>query len=129
MPIRVHFSRGVAHIQVFGYATWDDFGRAFTTMIEHPDFHPGMNALWDIRAADLSQFTASELRRFAEFVTEHASSRDGARGALVIPSEVDHGLGPRLHATLREIKLPVALEVFHDLAEAEAWLTPDAAGE
>lgn len=128
MAIRVDLSSGVAHIQIFGRTTWDDFRAAFTTMLEHPDFSPGMNSLWDTRTADFTQFTPPELLRFAEFVTGHAQARDGARGALVVSVDEDHGLAS-MYDTILEMKLPVHMRVFQNLADAEAWLAePEASG-
>ena len=128
MTIRVDLSSGISRIQVFGHVTWDDFRDALTTMIEHPDFHAGMNALWDIRAADLSQSNSEDLLRFGELVIEHTAARDGARGALAIPGEEDHGLS-KIFDTLREVELPVHVRVFRDLAEATAWLAPSGASD
>jgi hypothetical protein len=121
MAIRVDLSRGTARIQIFGYVAWDELARAFTTMVEHPDFRPGMHSLWDLRAADVAQFTTDEVSIFSKVVVEHAPARAGARGALVIPAETDHGMSPLLTA-VRDTKLPVRIRIFHDLAEAEAWL-------
>lgn len=125
MASRIDLSSGFAHVQIYGHVTWDDFRNAFARMLEHPDYRPGMDALWDTRGADFSQFTSPELVRFGEFVMERGATRDGARGALVLPDAGDHGLS-QMYDTLQKLELPVRMKVFRNLAEAEAWLASGA---
>jgi hypothetical protein len=121
MAVRVEVSGGIARVRISGRVIGEDFRNAFTAMVDHPDFQHGMNALWDTRTANFSQFDSEDLLRFAEFVGRYATARDGARGALVVPAEEDHGLSA-MYEKLAEIKLPIQTKVFRDLAEAEAWL-------
>ena len=57
-----------------------------------PDFNPDMNALWDVRCADLRSVVMSDVVETCAFVQAQWEDGRPIRVAFLVGSEVDHTL-------------------------------------
>ena len=119
--LEVEVLDGYARVVFRGTGNFDAFVEAFGRMINHPEFRPGMNALWDLRNASLARIGTSEMRRMVEWAQRHTPKRDGARVAMLVRRDVDFGVS-RIAEPLIEARLSVQYQVFRDEAEALAWV-------
>lgn len=100
--------------------TVDRLKDLLTTMLEHPDFRPGMPSLWDLRNCDLSLVDAPAMRALRDFNIERSEARGRARVALVTATDVGFGIMRMYEA---RVDVPTAVtRVFRDRAEAEHWI-------
>ena len=106
---------------VRGATTFDEITGVFEETLAHPDFRPGMDAIWDLRQADLTNLTRDDMRCIAEYMQRKSETRGtGYKAALVVFREVDFGFS-RMCKTYAD-DLPVRLQIFRSLEEAQAWL-------
>jgi hypothetical protein len=89
-------------------------------ILKHPNFRPGMPALWDCRNADLSSLTFANFQKLRAFQAERILIRGNARVALVVSDELSFGLGRMLQQVA---DLPnIEFNVFRDFRPAERWV-------
>lgn len=95
---------------------------AYDAALKLPESETGMNAIWDMRQADLTPLGAYEdLDNLAGHYWEmaHIRGRD-LRVAIVVSREVDYGLA-RMFQTVSN-KLPKEHMVFRDMDQARSWI-------
>ena len=89
------------------------------TEIFKSDFGPGYTALVDRRRAEPP--SAIEVERMARFYQTHKGRLAGVRVATLVATPVAYGMA-RMMAVYAEMRSGYELEIFHQYAEAEAWL-------
>lgn len=105
-----------------GPLTPADLRAAFLSMIDHPDFKPGMNFLLDVTDGLDRSFTRQELEAHIEFVLAYQPRRGiHYRVAIVAPRDLDFGMF-RVYEGLA-VQVPFEIEVFRERAPAEVWAT------
>ena len=86
------------------------------------------HVLWDLTAADMSNVTAAEVRRGAEFGRGAWEENPGYRIAIVVASDLSFGL-TRMFEQIFGIFDEQSICIFRRREEAESWLmdaeTPD----
>ncbi|UCG50517.1 MAG: hypothetical protein JSW58_09920 [Candidatus Latescibacterota bacterium] len=87
-----------------------------------PDAQPNMNALWDLRDADVSSFSSPAVERLAEFVSTQWGTGGKSRAALVVLQDLAFGLS-RMYEILLGGRTSSDVQVFRDYAEALEWVT------
>lgn len=124
MPIttRTDPDHGVRVHEARGSLTFDELYAVLKKMYEDPGFDPHQDALWDLREAVLTEFSAEDVRRVAALVRDNWADRSSARAAMVVSRKADFGM-----VRMYELQLAPPTEdrtrVFTDLAEAWDWLT------
>ena len=86
-----------------------------------PDFDPAMNALWDVRDANLTDISSDDVRKIAQLVSGRRPKEGFSRVALVVSRDVDFGLA-RMYEMQLEDGSHSAVRVFRDIGEAMTWL-------
>lgn len=87
----------------------------------HPDFKPGMDALWDLQAASFDELNQAELLKMMEFVAAHQDQRGaGYKVAIVVGSDLQFGFA-RMYE-LMSYSLPSRKLIFRDIRSAFKWL-------
>ena len=84
------------------------------------------NTMWDFTAADASRVESREIREIAVVVSRYGHKRKGGRTALVLPGDLEFGLG-RMFSSFTEMEMemednPFEFRCFRNRAEAESWL-------
>jgi hypothetical protein len=125
MPIsyRIDAERNLVLAEAHGVLTDDDIINFRKRLLEDPAFQPGMHELSDYRRAERHELTTEGLQRFIEHdksVMEKLGS--DYRIAIVTRSDLHFGFSRMYIAGVSDI-LP-EVQVFRDIDEAEAWLTP-----
>ncbi len=121
MPVSVDYDGAsrIAVITVAGEASTELFRQAMVALTSSPSFPPDVDALWDLRALDMSRtdgrFTAALVDVRAEF-----PARGSARVALVVDSDLGFGTGRQFE--LRAGSASPAMALFRTVEEARAWL-------
>jgi hypothetical protein len=103
----------------------DVIKKAFMAIVSHPEFAPGLPAVWDFRAADMARLSLAEMHDVHRFVLRRATERGFARSAVLVSRDVDFGVGRMLEVVVSGG--PVAFRVFRDTMAADSWLRGDAA--
>lgn len=117
----IDIQTGVLMRTVRGAISFEEFTRVIEETLVHPDFRPGMDSIWDLRQADLTNLTREDMRRIVEYIERQDETRGtGYKAALVVSREVDYGF-TRMYKTYAD-GLPVRLDIFRSLEEARAWL-------
>ena len=87
--------------------------------ISHPDYHPGMRSLIDMRGF-VSKSKYTDIRQLAGFLSEHVDAIKGMQAAVVVSRVVDYGLTRMMQALVDSPDFSIA--VFYDIDEAKKWL-------
>jgi len=103
-----------------GQASFALFAETWTAMVEHPDFVPGMNALWDLRSVGLGRLPSAEMRRMVEWASVRGPRRGNARVAILVGTDVDFGMA-RVAAAISDGQ-GVQMRVFREEAAAREWV-------
>lgn len=116
---RIDKDAGVVYRTITGETSTDDLIESYTSMLEHPDFRPGMTALTDMRENRSSAYRRDVLR-IADFARAHHDKIGHLRIAVVVSSSASYGTMRELKAELEES--PIEIGLFRDLSAAEEWL-------
>ena len=93
------------------------------SLVDDPQFRPGMDQIADFRAVEKQVFTQEGHDRFIEQEKSLKLLFGKYHQAIVAYSDLHFGLTRQILAELGES--PKETQVFHTLAEAEAWLFAD----
>lgn len=85
-----------------------------------PDFEPGLNVIWDFRAADLSQFSLSKVVKVRDYIEKFLNKPKPQMAALVVSSSADFALTSMFETLMKSPS--VSTRVFFDILEAEDWV-------
>ena len=117
MSARVQFARGLAIISVQGTLGPREVVRIIRQL--HAGY-PGTCRLWDWRQADMTPWSAEQMRQVQRQIARLEQDTP-VRAAAVVDRDADFGLG-RMFEALVPTGHPVTYRVFRDAARAEAWL-------
>jgi hypothetical protein len=92
---------------------------ALATAASSSEYQAATRRLWDIRDADVGALNLGALTGAREYLV--AAKGRPARVAVVATTDLQFGVG-RQFEVLSEGSLPVSVQVFHTVEEAEAWL-------
>lgn len=81
------------------------------------------NVLWDLRSADVSRLTTTEMEKLPLFARRFTNARKGGRTAIVAEKDIDFAVTRVI--TFFSHHLPVRVRAFRNLGEAESWLKKD----
>lgn len=128
IEISIDPDRHVAMVHIAGRLDMREVARAAAAFVDHPDFTPGMPAIFDLRDVDFASFGAAESRAISEINRRLASRRGSARVALLVESDLGFGV-LRMHEVLGQSP-NLQVRVFRDMVEAQHWvLGPFTPGE
>lgn len=113
-------AKGIARIRITGPMDVSGFSAVVTEFMDHPDFVPGMPAIWDMREADLERITEEEIRSIGSQSRQLAERRGSARVALVVSDDFRFGMARMTQVLAASPNLEMA--AFRDFASAEKWV-------
>jgi len=114
-----HPELGYVHIIVHGKMTAPDAASARQRM--QADC-PRLNRLWDFRQADLTAWTADDMRMFNEMIMMNEGGGPKVRIAGLVARDVDFGVA-RMYESITKDSFPLEGAVFRDEAQAVAFVT------
>jgi len=88
-------------------------------LLAHPNFEPGIPAIWNAMDADLSQLSFQDFQQMRAYQARHSRERGRARIALVAAGDLSFGMG-RMVAQIADLP-HLEINVFRDVAAAEKW--------
>jgi hypothetical protein len=94
---------------------------ALREIYQRSDYSPGACSLWDLRGAEIREFTKTEIRDVVDFVSQNRGAPPGTCAALVVSRSLDYGLA-RMYEQMLVASSDVNVMVFMDIEEARAWL-------
>ncbi len=81
-----------------------------------------INALWDIREADVSSFSQQDIVKVRDLAKKNWGVGGASRAAIVVTDLLDYGLS-RMYGLLMESYTSSEVKVFNTKKEALEWLT------
>jgi hypothetical protein len=112
----IDVGRHLVRTTEWGELSDDDLRRLYDRIRDDPAFDPSFRQLCDLRTVTKITTSVDTLRSLAQT----SIFLPGARRAFVVGREVDFGLA-RLFQTYSEVE-GGTVEVFRNMADAEAWL-------
>jgi hypothetical protein len=122
MPLRIKVDPQANLITVTGIGrlTYHDIKSSFEERLSHPQYKPGIDILYDLRAASID-ITLQEIKQaMILFKNRQAERGAGFRFAIVTSTVGTYGISHLYQAYAEE--LPEEIRVFRDIAEAKQWL-------
>jgi hypothetical protein len=107
---------------VKGTLTLKELLEKLKEVYSEPDYRPEMDVIWDLREADLSPFSTSDIRKVGDYVSGHWGAESGSKAALVVSRDLDFGLS-RMYEFFLESRTSSEVQVFRDYDEAMDWIT------
>lgn len=101
----------------------------FAGQTEFYEGGPTRLQLWDMSAADLTNVTTDNMRRFIARSAVLGETRRGGRTAVIAQSGEQYGLARMAEVFGDFESLPFALRVFRKRDEAVAWLKAESRSE
>jgi hypothetical protein len=106
---------------VTGRLSGKDLHEALSSIYKGPDFVPDMNVLWDLRGAEVSEMSSSDIEEVSELVSRHWGKGGSSRAAIVVSQDFEFGLS-RMYQVFLESRMETQIRVFRSIDEAEAWI-------
>ena len=112
--------RGFVRIRVRGKLAMQEVQRS---QAEVSAAHPRLHRLWDLREADIGDWTAAAIRSAIEAMAARTFGEQGVgiRVAGLMTRDLDFGVG-RMFESMATDALPMRGAVFRDEARAMEWL-------
>ena len=107
-------------IRIGGRLDFAAVANAYLEMLDHPDFRPGMQALWRFENVEGPGMSAEEIRNFVSVQKDTISRRGPSRVAVYVERDLDFGI-LRVYEALSD-SVPLDVRGFRDLDEAIHWL-------
>jgi len=85
------------------------------------DYRPEADTLWDLREADLTGLSNSDVKALVDYVLKHRGAPPGARTVFVVGRDFDFGIA-RMYELMLEARSESDVVVLRDLDEARVWL-------
>ncbi|MEM7468990.1 MAG: hypothetical protein AAF387_19190 [Pseudomonadota bacterium] len=102
-----------------GAFTFEQFETQLKELVSGADYPADVPTIWDLSETDISQFDWQFIEELLA-IRRRFPERGNAYIAIVAPSDLTFGLS-RMYAS-RGDSLPQSMQVFRDIADAEAWL-------
>ncbi|MDX1649755.1 MAG: hypothetical protein R3263_07855 [Myxococcota bacterium] len=121
MPIRAWIEKDRRRVRaaISGAVGMADILRAIDESVAHPDFERGFDVLSD-HTEVTRVITVGQLREMVAHLESLAPQMAGARWAVATRRPASYGM-MRMLSVYAE-RVPMTVEVFDSLVEAEAWL-------
>jgi hypothetical protein len=122
--MRIDTERGVVVRKVTGPLSVDEIFAARQDVLKHPEFRPGMNALWDLSEASLMNLDMDEVRAVVGRAQQEGDAYGtDYRAAVVVPKDIDYGITRQFEAVATNV--PFVVMAFRSVEEALQWLKPE----
>jgi hypothetical protein len=118
--IAIKSERRLVAIRFWGSLTRADFDRARAALKDDRSFDPSLDAVIDLREADMRRISLADV----ESIAEQSLLQSTARRAILADRSDQLGLA-RLYSMLRGMTGQETTRVFWELQEAAAWLNLD----
>ena len=80
------------------------------------------NVLWDLTMAELEHLLPKDVQSIGKTPRKFTEERKGGRTAIVAPSDLAFGLARMYEFTADPAEVPVTIQVFRSVQEADQWL-------
>jgi len=104
---------------VRGEVSAEDLLASISEVLDHPEFHPGMKSLTDMRDVT-PQGKPSDVMAIAEVIKRKGARLTGAKAAVVVSAQIPFSMARSLQGYAG--KSPFQIRVFYDMDEARRWL-------
>jgi hypothetical protein len=111
--------KNLVHRELNGRVSAAEVIESIDSVVNHPDFRPGMQSLNDLREVE-NTADADYVMRVAQAMVSHTDRLASAKIAVVVSTELIYGMLRMLQSYISETPLEVML--FKDLDEAVDWL-------
>lgn len=121
MPItfRIDKESGIVHTTIDGSASTDEIVDGLKSIMNHPDFKPGLNGIADLRNSDMEVFSA-DVKRIANLLIEYRNKIGPSKTAVVVSKDVTFGMTRVFQVFAEQSSIETA--IFRDRDEALQWL-------
>ena len=122
MPIEIDFLRNknILRITLTGQPTTENLNTAFTKITTSTEYPPTIDAIWDLRKADVKSADDKLIRHIIELRQKYPQ-RTQCKSALIASDDLTYGMS-RMFQMMSENKLSQEMMVFRDYEEGEKWL-------
>lgn len=114
-------NRSIFMITLTGKFDINDLEECYQTFLDHPEWQPGTDILWDTRKCMSDHLTAVDIQLIGKMTNKYKERRGPGLAAWVVDREVDFGLG-RMFEMINEGKTVYDFKVFRKFSEAEEWI-------
>ena len=111
--LRIHVVEGSINI--------NELAKFLKNLYNSDEISPSLNVFWDLRKADFSKVSSSQIRNFTEFIGKNWGIGGKNKAALIVSKDLDYGLS-RMYQMLMDNVSQSKISIFKDMDEAEKWI-------
>ena len=121
MPVKesIDVARNLIYRELQGRVSPEEIIASIDSVVNDPDFDPGMNSLNDLRQV-VHQADREFVMNIAHTIVGYSEKLKSGKVALVVSSDVVFGMMRMLQSYVGDA--PLDIMVFKDIEEAEYWL-------
>jgi hypothetical protein len=121
MPItfRNDTVKGIVYTTIEGSPSTDEIIGALETLLQSPEYCPGLRGVVDMRGSKLDS-CAVDVRRIADVLIRYRDTIGPSRSAVVVSKTVTYGMTRMFQAYADQSSIEV--ELFHDIDAAREWI-------
>jgi hypothetical protein len=122
MPVKIiHDSdKNIIRATITGQPTLVDLDAAFQSITTSTEYPPDVDAIWDLRDADVKTADDKFVRHIIELLKRYPQ-RARCKSALIATDDLAYGMS-RMFQILSEDKVTQELMIFRTYAEGEQWI-------
>jgi hypothetical protein len=111
--------KDIVYRTVIGIVTMEELLESIENILNHPDFHPGMKSLTDLRQA-VHHTDSEDIQKIATLFIQNIKKIKGGKAAVVVSQKISFGM-MRILQNFTE-GIPFDIEIFYELEKAKEWL-------
>ncbi len=118
---KINANKNLRIHSVEGNIDTDELTKFLKNLYNSDEINPAMNVFWDLRKANFSKVSSSQVRNFTEFVGKNWGVGGENKAALIVSKDLDYGLS-RMYQMLMDNTSQSKISIFKDMDEAEKWI-------
>ncbi len=113
---------GIVHTTFEGYVSLTEIMDNITSLINRPDFVPGLKGISDLRYCSIDLHSA-DIKKIADLIITYSARIGPSKTAVVVSHDAVYGMTRMFQVFVDNTSLDIA--IFRDLKKALQWLGID----
>lgn len=107
-------------IRLTGAFDLQDLEKCYVKLINHPQWQPNTNVIWDARECTFEHLKGEDLNRVGTMTLKYSKKRGKGKAAWVVGREIDFAIS-RMFAMFNEDRVVFSFRVFRELDAARKF--------
>ena len=119
--IKLDLDNSVMRVTFSGIFDIEQYQEFYVALVNHKDFTPGMNMIWDVTELNISMMNTALVKEIGAVSILNAKRRGRGKTAFVVGTDFQFGTA-RMFDSLLKNSIPAIFRPFKTPIEAERWI-------